>query len=104
MALNGIDRSGHRFRRGDISEPPTRHRVGFAESVNRDRQIVSLLRERRDADVFRIVINQFFVDLVGQDVDVFLRRDLNDRFQFLAAVDGTARIARAVPRRRLHGK
>ena len=96
VALDRIDRLGDRFRRAHVAEPPAGHRVGFAEAVDRDRQIVSLLRERRDADVFRVVVNQLLVDLVGQNVDVFLRRDLDDRFQFLAAVDGAGRIARAV--------
>ena len=96
VALDRIDRLGDRFRRAHVAEPPARHRVGFAEAVDRDREVVGLLRERRDADVFRVVVNQLLVDLVGENVDVFLRCDLDDRFQFLAAVDRAGRIARAV--------
>ena len=44
----------------------------------------------------RIVVNELLVNFVGQNVDVFLGRDFDDRFQFLARVNRAGRIARAV--------
>ena len=95
VALNRIDRLGHRFRRSQITEPPASHRVGFAETVDRDREIVSFLRKRRDADVFGVVVNQLLVNFVRQNVDVFLGRDFDDRFHFFAGVNRAGRIVRA---------
>ena len=59
------------LRARQITEPPAGHRVGFAEAVDGDREVVGFLRERRDAHVFRIVVDELLVDFVGQNVNVF---------------------------------
>src|SRR3954468_14743379 len=96
MALDVVDGFGHRFRRGQITETPSRHRVSFAETVDRDGEVVGFLRDRRDADVFRVVIDELLVNLVGENVDVFLRSDLNDACEFLTSVNRAGRIAGTV--------
>jgi hypothetical protein len=78
MTLDGVDRSGHSLWCGHITQPPTCHGVGFAESVDRDCEIVRLLRERRDAHVFGVVINKLLVNFIGQDVNVLLGGDLHN--------------------------
>ena len=93
MALDGIDRFRHRFRRGEIAETPTRHRIGFAEPVDCDREIVGFLRERRDAHVLCAVINELLVNLVGQNINVLFSGDIDNRLHFLARINGTGRIA-----------
>ena len=96
MALNGIDRFGHCFRRGQIPKTPTRHRVGFAKAVDRDCQIVRFLGKRRDAHVLCIVINELLVNFVGQNVNVLLSGNINNRLQLLASVNRAGRISWAV--------
>ena len=65
MALDRIDCFGHRLGCRQITEAPACHGVCFAEAVHSDREIVRFLRERRDAHMFGIVINEFFVNFVG---------------------------------------
>ena len=96
MALDRINGFSHCFRRRQITEPPTCHGVGFAESVDGDGEVVRFFRQRRDADMFEVVVNEFLVNLVGQNVNVFLGRDLNDCLQFFTCINGASRIARAV--------
>ena len=96
VALDVVDGFRDRFRRGQITEAPARHRVGFAETVDRDGEVVGFLRKRRDADVFRVVVNKLLVNFVGQNVDVFFGRDLDDAFKFFAGVDGAGRVTGSV--------
>ncbi len=96
VALDGIDRLRHSFRRGEITEPPPGHRVGFAESVDGDGQIVRFFRKRRDADVLGVVVNELFVNFVRQNVNVLAAGDFDNRLQFFAGVNRPGWIARAI--------
>ena len=96
VALNRIHRLGHRFRRRQIPQAPASHGIGFTEPVHRDREIVGLFRERGDADVLYVVIDQLLVDLIRQDVDVLFGRYFHDLFHLFARVNRSRGIARAV--------
>ena len=95
MALERVDRLGNRLRRAEVAQPPAGHRVGLAETVDRDRQIVRFGGERADGDVLRVVVNELLVNLVAEDEDFLLDGDVGDGFQFLARVHRAGRIARA---------
>ena len=46
--------------------------------------------------MFGVVVNEFLVNLVGQNVNVFFGGDIDDRLQFFARVNRTCRVVRAV--------
>ena len=46
--------------------------------------------------MFHVVVNKLLVNLVGQNVDVFLGRNIDNRLQLFARVNRSGRIARAV--------
>ncbi len=104
MALDRIDRFRDRFRRRQITKTPAGHRVGLAETVHRDREIVSFLGKRRDTHVLRIVVNEFLVNFVRQNVNVFLGRNIDNRLQFLPRVNRAGRIAWAVQDQHLRAR
>ena len=78
VALDRVDRLRDRLRRAEIAETPAGHRVGFREAVDRDGEIVGA-GQRGDADVLRAVVGELLVDLVGEDQDFLVARDLDDR-------------------------
>ena len=96
MALQGIDGLGHAFGRGDVTEAPTGHRVGLAEAVHGQGQVVDVLAQRRDADVLRVVVDELFVNFVGKNQDVLVERDVGQAGQFVFRIDGAGRIARRI--------
>ncbi len=96
VALDGVDRFGEVGGGGHIAETPTGHRVGFAETVNGEGEVVNLLAEGGQGGVFRIVVDQLFVDLVRKDVDLLVQGDLGERGQFVLGVDGAGGVAGGV--------
>ncbi len=88
MALERVDRLGHAFGRGDVTETPTGHRVGLAEAVDGQGQVVDILAQRRDADVLRSIIDELLVNLVGKNQDVLVERDIGQAREFVLGIDG----------------
>ena len=96
MALDRIDCFGHRFLRRQITEAPAGHGVCFAEAVNGNCEFVCLLRERRDAHVLGVIVNEFLVNFVRQNVNVFLSGDIDDGLQLFTRIDGASWVTRAI--------
>ena len=78
MALDGIDCFGHGLWCRQIAQAPTCHCVRFAEAVDRNCEIVCCRRERPDAHMFRIIINELLVYFVRQNVNVFFRGNIDN--------------------------
>src|SRR5260221_11762988 len=63
VALDGIDRFGDRFWRGEITQPPARHRVSLCQTMHHDGVVVMSFRKTGDARVCCPVINELLVNL-----------------------------------------
>ena len=96
MALQRVDDFGDGLGRAEVTETPTSHGVGFAESVDRDGEVVGFFGERGHADVRGIIIDELLVDLVGKDENVLGECDFDQRLEFFAGVDRSGRVARAI--------
>src|SRR5258708_12400388 len=96
MALNGVDRSGDWFWGTQITEAPSGHSVSVGEPVNGDGEIIVLRSQGCDTYMLGTFVNEFFVNLVRQNQNLFLRGDGCDCFQLLASVNGSGRIVRRI--------
>ena len=79
-----------------MSDTPTCHGVGLGETVHRDREIVGILINRSDANMFLIPINEVLVDFVRKDDNVLIGSDFDDPFNFLPAVYRTSWVSRGI--------
>src|SRR5438045_7113597 len=64
VRLNGVDGFRNRLRRGEKAETPARHAPRLRETVDDNRVLVMRLRKTGDALVFRVVVEQMFVNLI----------------------------------------
>ena len=79
VRLNGINRDGDADRCGDIPAAPAGHRLGFAESVDGDGEIVDFLAQAGETCGNRAIIGNFLVDFVGEHEDFFFNGDFGER-------------------------
>ena len=80
MTLQPGNRLGDVFRRGEISDSPTRHRKRFADAVDDDGKVFDFLTERSDGDMFLAVVDEFFVNFVLNNDDIVPHGDFRKAF------------------------
>ena len=96
VALDRIDYLGQTGRGGHVPKAPTSHGVGFAESVDGESEVIEILAERSDGGVFYIIINEFFVNFVGEDVDLFVQGNLGECGELIFRIDGACGVSGGV--------
>jgi hypothetical protein len=69
------------FRAGGISDSPPGHGVGLGNSVDDDRLAFDLISEGSDARKSEIIVDDLFIDLIGDDKKIVSKGDLRDLFQ-----------------------
>jgi len=96
VALQHVDGGSDFLRSGGVTEAPAGHGVGFGETVDGDGEVGDFLAEGSDGDVGLVGVNEFFVDFVGQDEDVFAHGDVGDGLKLFLGVNGAGGVAGAV--------
>ena len=86
-----VDLAGKVDRHRAVAEPPAGHRVGLREAVEDDRALRHA-GHGRDRDVLALV-DDLAVDLVGEDDQVVLDRELGDPLDVGAGQDAAGRVA-----------
>ncbi len=71
---------------GDITQPPTVHRIGFGKGAHGDGAFLHA-RQGCDRYVLRAVVGDFFVDLIREDQQIVFLRKISDDLQFTTAID-----------------
>ena len=77
-----------------VAHAPSGHREGLAEAVQRDRALRHA-GQGRDAERLALVL-QAAVDLVGEDDEIVLHRELGEPLDVLVRQDGSGRVVRRV--------
>ena len=86
LALDVVHRRDKILVGSDIPDSPAGHRVGLGQPVDDDRPFPDLFPERGDADEPEPVVDELFVDVVGQYRHVAPYDDIRDPFQLLPRV------------------
>ena len=66
---------------GCIPYPPAGHAVCLGDTVNHDGLLFQFRTDRRNTGEFEIIINQFLINLIGNNPDVLADYHLGQRFQ-----------------------
>src|SRR6266446_4826289 len=89
------DRARDARRSDDVSDPPARNAVRLGHPVHNDRPLPhAVYHDRRD--VLLAVIDDVFVDFVGDGQNIPLLAKVSDQLKFLAAEDLSGRIVRRI--------
>ncbi len=92
--LHGADQPGGSRR---VAEAPAGHGVGLGDTVHHQAAIAQRGRGHDDICEFHFAIKQVFIDVVGYDEDVLVRREhVGERRKFSACIDGARRVVRTV--------
>lgn len=81
VALDCVNRVSDFLWSGCVAQAPASHSVGLGETIDRDGVIKDVFTDAGNADVLIAAIHQFFVNLVGEDKDVFCASDLTQSLQ-----------------------
>lgn len=73
---------------GGIAQSPAGHGKGFRDAVDDDGHFFDLIRNPGDGVVFFAVVDQFFVDLIGDNQQIVPDTNFGNRRQVAFGVDG----------------
>ncbi len=94
MDLGG---GGHGGRRSNgIADPPAGHRVALGDSVDDDGPVAQLGVERDDVMELKTIIDDLFVDIVGNNDAVVQLEHAGQSGEFFSAIGSSRRIAWAI--------
>ena len=77
------------------AQPPTGHGIGFAKAID-DHRAFRHSRFGSETIVDGAVIDNVFVDLITQHIEIVLSSHFDNRIDFAACQDATGRVVRAV--------
>ena len=91
---------GHHFcdgcRSGCITNAPTGHCIGFGNTVNQNGSLFYRVAQRCHAGEGTSIIQQFEINLIGNDVQIMLYADIGQRNQLFPIIQHTGGVGRVI--------
>ena len=88
MPLQTADALGNIRWGGGITNAPTRHAIGFGHAIDDDGALIDLRRQAGNGYMTAVTIEQLFIDFVGDDIEVFLHRQIGNELKTLLSIYG----------------
>ena len=101
MALEGGHGLDDLLGAGGVADAPAGHGIGLGNAVDDDGLLLDLRAEGGDAAVLFVVVDELFVDLVGDDVEAALHGQIGDGLKLRAAPDAAVGVVGRVDDERL---